>query len=193
MALKTMQNKLDKARANYEKTVKALGSEIAGQIAESLASVLPEGWNLFWCQSDQQYDDENYYFGLSDEHLFSVQQPRKGRLLKAEVPRKTEQRQDPYNRNWHYDEVVEYGSPAIYEWILDEDCPKRKRGDDPDCGDPGRIDLEDYLKETACGVTKTQVGAVRSMLQSISEKMLRCAFGDQADVMIYGDGTYKVQ
>ncbi len=190
MALKTMRKKFEAAKAAYENQLKMLGKELQTEIVPELAKLIPEGWYLTWHQSDKQYNDEDYYFGLDNVRLVTELEPRQGKLLKEERPRKTQR-----NAQYGYDEVVDYGSPAEYEWIIDEKCKKRNPDDDDGYGyngEPGVIGLDGYGKPQL-GLKKGDYKALADMIQELGDELMRKAFGDEATVRICRDGKYVVE
>lgn len=199
MAIKTMIKKIADAKKKHEAELETLGLRLQKEIADVLSPLIPQGWYLTWCQSDEQYDDENYYFGLDSERLISVNKPRKGKLLKAEVPRKTEMvtARQPYQSYSHtYEKVIEYGSPAEYEWILDEKCKPRSKRDDLGYEESGVIhigeDCDESPENEMCGLTEDDFSDLRTAFQEIGEDLCRHAFGDVATVRIDRDGTCTV-
>ncbi len=69
MALKTMIENLNKARAAYEAQLKTLGKDTAKAVAAELAPLIPEGCVLRWTQYTP-------YFNDGDACTFSVNEPQ---------------------------------------------------------------------------------------------------------------------
>jgi hypothetical protein len=203
MARKTMEKKFADAKKKYEAELKKLGGELQKALVDLIAPHIPEGWYVVWHQSDEQYNDEDYYFGLDQQALCSVYMPKKGKLLKEAVERtyKTE-KVDQYNLNTgRYEKVEqkvvdEWGSEAEYEWILDETCKKKRptSKESPWEGEPCTINLDEDGddNEPAYGITGEQLGDLRDVLQGIDEDDYERAFGDEATVRVYVDGTWTV-
>lgn len=190
MALKTMLKKFDDAKKAYEKQLKVLGKELQQEIVPGIAALIPEGWYLTWHQSDEQYNDEDYYFGVDNLRIVTERVPRQGKLLKDEVPRKVERKQDIYGR-WN-DEVVQYYQPAEYEWILDGECEKRDPDDDDSYeGEPGVIMFNSYGKPQL-GLKKSDYKELENLMSKIGDDNVRRAFGEQATVRIYRSGKCVV-
>ena len=189
MAKKTATKKLADERKKYEVAMSELGKGMQQAIVDMLAPLIPEGWYLAWEQKDDCYNDEDYYFGIEAKALNSVLKPRKGKLLKEERPSRTETKKDPYGHE--YAHTVDYGSPAEYEWHLDEKCQERKSivfysDDDPGIISIGGDSIGDLLPEE-------EYAQLVDVFESIDDSDLRRAFGDSATVTINNDGSYEVQ
>jgi hypothetical protein len=183
-----MRKKLESAKKNYEKQLAELGSDLRDAIVKAIAPTLPEDWYLTWHQSDEQYDDNDYYFGLDEILLVSERVPKKGELLKEAVPKKTVREKDNWGRE--YDEVVHYGSEAEYEWILDETCKKRKPSRDNCDGEPGVFAVDGGTPEL--GVAVKDLKDLKTVLKDLDDEEYRRAFGDEATVRIYRDGRCEI-
>jgi hypothetical protein len=200
MARSTMQKKYADAKKKYEAELEKLGAEYQKVLAGEIAKLIPEGWYVVWHQSDEQYNDEDYYFGVEQQALCSVMMPRKGKLLKeaVETTYKVVKRQDYYSRREVEEKVVDkYGTEAEYEWHLDEDCKKKrpKTRESAYEESAGVINLnEDYDGDTGAqfDVTEEQLEELRDTLQGIEDEDYQRAFGEQATVRIYSDGTVDV-
>ena len=181
MAKNTMTKKLEQAKKEFQVKLK--------EIVDGLAELIPEGWFLSWHQSDQQYNDEDYYFGTDNEMLVSELEPRQGKLLKAEVKRVTEKRKSSYG-GYMENFVTVYGSPAEYEWHLDDECEERES--EPGWEEPGCIQLGDFDKDVALGLDKKIVDTLDSSFGQLDNEMLQLAFGKVANVTINSKGKCTV-
>lgn len=192
MALKTFKKRLADLDRAFEEKIDALANEMRTAFAEHIGPLIPEGWVLQWHQSDEQFNDEDYYFGLDPFYLQSQRRPRKGKLLKEEVP-------TTYRTTEWGQQIDVFGEDAVYEYHLDDDCPVRKRFDEYSWGEAnpgiinvGQLDGDQYDEDDGgapqLGVTQKQLDALWGALNSLSENNYRRVFGDQADVTVYPDG-----
>ncbi len=74
MAKKTFIDRMRKLDKEYAEKMARLRDEMGGEFGKEVASLIPEGWTLVWNQSDSQYDDQDYHFGLES---FEIQKGRK--------------------------------------------------------------------------------------------------------------------
>lgn len=193
MSVHSMMARIQAAKAEYDKALAAAGGEVREEIAKSLGALIPEGWRLVWHQSDDQYNDENYFFGFSYARLVSDKLPREGKLLKEAVARKTERRNGP----WGYEEhTVVYPEPAVYEQIFDDQCQERELDDHGGWEDDGCIQLSDLKYQenslTALGFTQAQLRPLVDAWESLDINMMQNAFGRMSAVTVLRDGTFKI-
>lgn len=73
MAKQTYIDRMKKLDADYRAKMTALREEMGGDFGKQVAPLIPDGWTLTWEQSDSQYDDEDYHFGLE---TFSIKKGR---------------------------------------------------------------------------------------------------------------------
>lgn len=198
MSVKSMMARIQDAKAEYEKALAAAGGEVREEIARSLGAMLPEGWRLAWHQSDDQYNDENYYFGFSYARLVSDRIPREGRLLKPEV---AEVSQLVANRWGGYDKkITTYAEPAVYEQIIDDQCQVRELDDHGAWEGAGCIHLLDFDFEwrhhaeeyASMGLTREMIQPLVDAWQSLDNNMMQNAFGRMASVTVTGDGGLTI-
>lgn len=201
MAIGTALERIKKATADHDERVAALGDKLMLEIVRALAPLIPDGWFLTWSQRDDQYNDQDYHFGLDDVLLVSEREPRRGKCIKDEVKRVEEQRPNPYygGTTTH---VVTYGSPAVHEWELDDKCkPRSKASRGASSDEPGVVNLTETEKKIGkntthpdwCGLTWGECADLRRAFDEVSEDAMRAAFGDNATVTINRDGTYTVK
>lgn len=200
MAKSTIAKKIRDTCSNFEKELDGALGKIRAEFAAEVAKLIPEGWYLTWSQSDDQYNDEDYYFGLDDFVLCSVREPRQGELVEEATANQTERCKDYYGKA--YDHVTKYGRAARYKWVLDDDC-KLRRGD-PDHDDFGRVDLgsvggetfhdgnqdneEENLDLLAQTGGRELAEQLSQLLHAFGEDQYRKLFGDAASVKITADG-----
>lgn len=181
MALATARKKVAQARKDHEKQLRIVGKGMRTAIVDMIAGALPEGWAVTWHQSDNQYDDQDYYFGLDSKLVVSERAPRQGKQLTEGRPRKTK-----WNEIYRYEETIDYGEEPTYEWHLDAKCPKRKWDPDDACeGEPGVLSIEE--QEVGYGLTKKDLKDLWEVFEELEDDDFRLAFGDSAYVRIHSN------
>lgn len=186
MALQTMINRLNKAKKNYEKELKALGKNAQKEIAQTLAEFIPEGFALHW----DQYTD---YFNDGEPCTFSVHDPL---LVTVKLPREvTDESVNIPAGEGHHDHPVSH--------VIDRECEERAMNWS-ECreGEPGCMLLEyfdadwnkgDDRDPFFDGVTIAQLKKLRAAWRKLPEDLLERAFGDHVTVRIYSNGKYQTE
>lgn len=187
MALATARKKVAQARKDHEKQLRIVGKGMRTAIVDMIAGALPEGWAMTWHQSDNQYDDQDYYFGLDCRFIVSEREPRQGEQLTEGRPRKSQSKTDHsfgYPRT--YEEVTDYGEEPTYEWHLDAKCPKRKWDSiDISWGEPGVLEIDE--QEVGYGLTKKDLKDLWEVFEELDDDDFRLAFGDSAYVRVHSN------
>lgn len=199
MALSTMRKKFEAAKKDHQDALKKLGTGFQKEIVDTLSKLLPEGWMLHWQHSDQQYNDEDYYWDIGYAYLVTERKPRQGKLLKEATETRTEEVEVPYRYGGggtRTERRTVYGTEAEYEWILDEKCKPRgkktSRGEYYE--DPGAVNIErgednDDLK---FGLKRSDFEELDDVFRSLTQDDLTLAFGAEAVVTVHRDGICEV-
>jgi hypothetical protein len=73
MALKTMVDRMTKAREDFEKTQKEISSKAKNEIAETFGGLLPKGFRITWTQYTPYFNDgEPCVFGVRTASILTV-------------------------------------------------------------------------------------------------------------------------
>lgn len=196
MAIDTMRKKFEEAKRVHRDALQKLGSGFQKEIVTALAALIPEGWHLHWQHSDQQYNDEDYYWDIGYAYLVTDLKPRQGKLLKEKKETVYEDAKSPY-ASYGYgssQRVKEYGHPAEYQWLLDGECEPRSKksmrnGDYYE--DEGAIAIkrgEDNSK-MKFGLKRADIKELEDLFKSLTQDDLTLAFGSEAVVTVRRDGT----
>lgn len=205
MALKTITSKIQKAHKEFEASMdKALG-KVRKEFAEAVAEELPDGWYLTWSQSDDQYNDEDYYWGMENFLLISERVPRMGKQLSPGQPEQYEET----TRTDHFGRVIgtskritKRAVPPAHQYVLDDQCDFRRSL--PTYGTIGRITLghhggdsvsayHDETDENFQLVPMEKCEELFELLNGFPESSYRQLFGDCAAVTVRKDGSIDVK
>jgi len=64
MALNTYVKRIQDAEKEYNAKLDTIRGEMGTEFAKNIGNLIPNGWSLKWVQSDDQYNDEGYEWGM---------------------------------------------------------------------------------------------------------------------------------
>jgi hypothetical protein len=179
MALKTMIENLNKARAAYDKQLAGLGKKAQKGIAEHLLGLIPPGYALKWTQYTP-------YFNDGEACTFSVKEPYLVRL------------KDEDGEGMSLDEAIDrYGQEDKEESYETDDYENELPRT---TGQP--YYQHNYAKKTVTytvegfpkieGFTKAKLKELSRAWSALPEDLLKKAFGDHVEVIVRSNGKFSV-
>lgn len=174
MALKTMLNKLTKARDNYNKIKKELGGDLGEAIAAHLAKHIPDGYFLQWKGGTPSFNDgEPCTFSCYEAHLLTQEVLDKG------------------DEGWDLSSAYKkYGVPDKEEHYMEEDWSA------PYTGKPRektikRTYIEHGFPEIE-GYSKEKMEALlEAWAEVYDDDVMLTAFGDGFKITLSNNGEYE--
>ena len=171
MALKTMIENLNKARADYEAQLASIGENAQKAVAEFLSPLVPPGYAVTWRQYTPHFND-------GDACTFSVHDPE---LAKLDDDGDTSEGID-------FGTAIErYGKPDEIKSYMRNDY-SYGRGNNEQV----KVEYTEHGFPAIDGWSVEKLEALGKAWGELPEDMLESAFGDHVSVAIKYDGTFDV-
>ncbi len=175
MALKTMIENLNKAKAEYDAQLASLGKNAASAVAQELAKNIPPGYSLTWRQYTPYFNDGSpCKFSVHDPYL--VKDGAEGR---------------------HLDDrgIYLYSVAEKYGTADQEKSYKKTRYDYRTNKQVETGEVVHYVERgfpAIEGYAKAQIDELLETWKALPEAMMESAFGDHVEVTVKPDGTHEV-
>lgn len=199
MALKTMIENLTTKKREYDEALAALGKDLGNEVASHLAPLIPLGYALGWTQYAP-------YFNDGDACVFSVHEPflKRDDRESDEDDGEDEDGAEEANNEGAGPDKMELGTamdrygkadePKSYE-TNDYSKPSlpKQPGDQPwqTRYQQRTVHYVDYGFPAIEGYSVERLQELSQAWSELPEDMLKRAFGDDCEVLIYTDGTFS--
>jgi hypothetical protein len=202
VALKTMINRINAAKAKYDAEIKKAGKNLPKEIAKELGKLVPDGFFLEWEQCTPYFNDgEPCVFSVGTPYLKSYSAPSDE---PEEETDDTEVTAEPT-----FDGGVA-GPGDVADASVEDMEAEAESEEDPDDEEPEEREWQSYDEDDlvfelydvkwvdaaqakAAGLTKKQLGEIIAAFKKLPEDLLEAAFGDHVGIRVYADGTYRCE